>query len=683
MKRLAPALLLALALSLSAACQTGPQPFRVVWIADTHLGFKQSNDAFQAFLKDVASLPFKPDLLINAGDVTEIGDLKLYQTYLDGIKSLGIPAYAVMGNHDTRWVDVGKRQFPQIIGPRYFSVDIQGIHWMFLDSTLERQPYGHVDFRELSWISRNLKHVPADEPVLTFSHHPFRWRGTDVDDGLDVLNLYDGHDVPAFFNGHGHKIESVLFRDTPFVEDDALFHGDYVIMEKDGDTLNLFVKKIGDPVMKPWLSLNLHAAPFGGEIVSPRNGTAVAGTFPVSVALSQADQAAGGAAILRLVLDRDAQVPLTAQGNVLAGSASVSTPGWHTLDLYRSGETLPEDETLFFYPGDIFSRRIGEVYAGLATDGNQVYAGTLAGNLFALGPYGKIAWKRHLDGAIMAAPAAASGMVYAGTDGGTLHALRAADGTEVWSVSKASPFTSPPIVADGEVIVGSGDHNLYAFDAATGAEKWAAPLGNFIEAPAAAAGGKIFVGAWDKTFYALSGDTGGVLWKDAVGKSIYFSPAVAAPLLLGDQIYVAAKDYLLHDFDQNTGDEKWSEKVTGGISSPVFAGGAVIVPEVGGGLAAFDPETGRRLWIKKFHAAFFNASPVAYGDDLFLLGVEGELFRYDLKTGTTTESLRVSRGFNFSTPVIFGGRIWIGSLDGRIYAVPLNPAPVSPTPAAP
>jgi outer membrane protein assembly factor BamB len=643
----------------------------VVWISDTHLGFKASNEAFQNFLKDVATLPFKPDWLINTGDIAELGDLASDKAYLSGIHSLGIPAFATMGNHDTRWCSVGKKRFKAFIGQRYFSKDFGGIHWIFLDSTLERQAYGHIDFREMHWLKQDLKHVSPHEPIFTFSHHPFKWRGVDVDDGLDLLNLYDGHEAPAFFNGHGHKLEIILFRNTPFIENDALFHGNYVIFKiADGD-VQLFIKEIGDSKLQPWFSFSLHPPLFSSFFLLPKPDAVVGKTFQVVL------KSAFG--LGKLLLDHKKDIPLQADEKMLKASISLDEAGWHTLDYFLPGQTLPTDEEQVFFPGEkseglpkISRVPLGEIYAGLQTNGKLLFGGTLGGTFFAVNKQGSIQWEKKLDGAVMSTPAFANEKVFVGTNGGSLYAFQASNGKKIWEVHKRSPFTNPPLIFHHTVYLDCGNKKFYAFDEATGKEKWSVPLGDFAEDPAVGEDGKVFIGTWNHTFYALDAQSGKVLWKINIGKSIYYSPSITTPLLVDGNLYIAGKDYKLHALDPKTGKEKWSVKVLGGISSPLFVYGKILVPQVGGIVKAFDPSDGKKLWEHAFRAQFFNASPIAVKKIVFLPAVNGMLFIFDVKSKKLLQSVRISRGFVFSTPVFLGGKIWIGSLDGFLYSFPLK-----------
>ncbi len=640
-------------------------PLWVVLIADSHLGFKKSNEAFQAFLKDVSTLPFKPRIVINNGDVTEIGDPQLFELYKKGIDPIFEESYSVIGNHDTRWSPEGKKAFARSIDPRYYSKDFRGIHWMFLDSTLEHQTQGHVDRKEIRWIQSDLKDVPRDTPILVFSHHPFQWRGMSVDDGTDVVSLFQGYNVPAFFNGHGHKLERIQFRGIPFIENDALYHGNYLLFKKSGDRVELFEKAIGQPVLQSWFEFALHPKPSTSRILSPKLNARVKNIFHVRYAL-------GNALAPSLQVDHESPISLPKKAGTGEVSVKLGQAGWHLLRLYSSSESPPEDQTWVFSPDKIKAIPLGEIYAGLASDGKDVFLGTLDGNVFALGKTGEIRWKRSLDGNVLAAPCADHDKVFVGTKGGSLYALGSKSGNTLWKFKRDFPFAAPPYVFGKTLFVGNGDKNFYAIDTETGKEKWETALGNFTEMQAVADQGKVFVGAWDHTFYALDAEDGHVIWKKNIGKAIYYSPALARPLVADGVVHVIGKDHHAYAFDEKTGEEKWTLEIADGFASPLLLSNEILFPSESGHLVAVDRDKGEISWQKKLDTAFYSASPIAQGEAILLVGVDGRFFILDGKTHETRVALRVSRGFNFSTPVIVGGKIWIGSLDGYLYAIPLH-----------
>jgi len=72
-------------------------------------------------------------------------------------------------------------------------------------------------------------------------------------------------------------------------------------------------------------------------------------------------------------------------------------------------------------------------------------------------------WTFTTGGIVSAAPAVANGVVYVGSQDGTIYALLADSGAELWSFPTGGPILSSPAVVNGVVYVGSNDSNVYAF----------------------------------------------------------------------------------------------------------------------------------------------------------------------------------------------------------------------------
>ena len=82
----------------------------------------------------------------------------------------------------------GRAMYHHYAGPDYYSFNRGGVH--FIGAELRRHQrhvakyYGHVDSLQLAWLARDLAHVSAETPVVTFNHIPL----------LSALNEFDGFD---------------------------------------------------------------------------------------------------------------------------------------------------------------------------------------------------------------------------------------------------------------------------------------------------------------------------------------------------------------------------------------------------------------------------------------------------------------------------------------------------------
>jgi hypothetical protein len=97
-----------------------------------------------------------------------------------------MPVWVVPGNHEIFGIErhrsgvpeehplYGKKMFERYLGPRYYSFQYGGVHFVALDTAdvNDRWYYGHVDRTQLEWLKQDLAHVPAEIPIVTFNHIP-------------------------------------------------------------------------------------------------------------------------------------------------------------------------------------------------------------------------------------------------------------------------------------------------------------------------------------------------------------------------------------------------------------------------------------------------------------------------------------------------------------------------------
>jgi outer membrane protein assembly factor BamB len=118
---------------------------------------------------------------------------------------------------------------------------------------------------------------------------------------------------------------------------------------------------------------------------------------------------------------------------------------------------------------------------------------------------------------IHATPALAKGRLFVSTGAGTLHALDARSGAEVWRwitggdgalftpyVRQGGVTLASPVVAGDYVYVGAANGYLYALDTATGTCVWQHNLKVPLAAPPAISGNGLWIGGCDGFVYAFS-----------------------------------------------------------------------------------------------------------------------------------------------------------------------------------
>ena len=264
----------AAATALPSLAQQPAQPaikagsLRLIFFTDTHTQPElRANEGTALALQKIRSL--KPDLCIQGGDhVMDIAavprdrSLMLLDLYGKTEHALdGIPIQHVIGNHDVfgRSPDshvepsdplYGKKAFEQRFQTKtYRSFDRSGYHFILLDSiqiTDQRDFTALIDPEQLAWLGQDLAATPAGTPILVASHVPLvsaapqysppsdkaaqaaayeaatGLHGFLLGNARQVIDLFEGHNVIAVFQGHTHINETVYWRNTPYITSGAV-----------------------------------------------------------------------------------------------------------------------------------------------------------------------------------------------------------------------------------------------------------------------------------------------------------------------------------------------------------------------------------------------------------------------------------------------------------------------------
>jgi outer membrane protein assembly factor BamB len=149
----------------------------------------------------------------------------------------------------------------------------------------------------------------------------------------------------------------------------------------------------------------------------------------------------------------------------------------------------------------------GQVGATVAVIGDQLYVGTMSGQVLAINwKKGEIVWQFQVEGRqqpFYASVAATETLVIACSRDKHVYAIDRKTGHEVWNFATKNRVESSPVVVGERLYVGSLDGNLYVLDLAKGTELQRIRLGSQITASAAVAGNCLVIGTSDGTVYCL------------------------------------------------------------------------------------------------------------------------------------------------------------------------------------
>ena len=158
---------------------------------------------------------------------------------------------------------------------------------------------------------------------------------------------------------------------------------------------------------------------------------------------------------------------------------------------------------------------------------------------------GEIRWRIPTDGIVSGAPAITGDTVAIGTDTGTVYTVKLETGQLLWRKSMTGGVIASPAIGGGVVYFTSESGKTSAFDLSTGDVRWTAEIGG--PQPPAASDKLVVIASTDGGIHAVDTTTGAAAWLYPSGK-----PRLAAPVLVGNTIYVGAGNTMLA-LDASTG----------------------------------------------------------------------------------------------------------------------------------
>jgi outer membrane protein assembly factor BamB len=320
----------------------------------------------------------------------------------------------------------------------------------------------------------------------------------------------------------------------------------------------------------------------------------------------------------------------------------------------------------------------GSLSASAVVNG-VVYFGSDDGSVYALNANtGATLWSYATAGQVDSSPAVVNGVVYIGSNDHNIYALNASTGVKQWSFAAGNVVISSPAVANGVVYIGSDDHNMYALNASTGTKLWSYATGSFVESSPAVVNGVVYFGSHDGNIYALNANTGAKLWSYTTGGPIFPSPVVANGV-----VYITGNAntingaYNVYALNASTGVLLWSYANDAGDSSPAVANGMVYIGSADGYVHALNASTGAQVWRYNPDAEVYTPPAVANGV-VYVGSLNGTVYALNASTGAKLWNYTAPAGYYISAPTIVNGVLYIrvgSSLTGtgNAYAFALGP----------
>ncbi|MGC3936431.1 PQQ-binding-like beta-propeller repeat protein [Roseobacter sp. EG26] len=353
-------------------------------------------------------------------------------------------------------------------------------------------------------------------------------------------------------------------------------------------------------------------------------------------------------------------------------------------------------------PQQIWSVGIGSgdsrrqrITADPVVGGGLIYTLDAASQVAAVSTSGAIAWKADLkplrDGAEAATGgglAYKDGILFASLGYGSIAALDAKTGTEIWRQRLDGVGVSTPTAFDELVYVTSGDDTGWALRASDGRIEWqlaASPDGHNVlgsPAPAVADGLTIF-GFGSGEVQAVFRRGGLRRWDASAlgqrfGRSLgAVGDVTGAPVVSGNSVYVGNQSGRIVALNLESGGRIWTAP-EGAVGPVMPAGDSVFVVNDLGELVRLDASSGARIWgvqlpnfvknrPKRRAEIIAHHGPILAGGRIYVASNDGALRSFDPVSGALLGSVDIAQGAT-TAPVVAGGVLYVVSTGGKLHA---------------
>ncbi len=254
-------------------------------------------------------------------------------------------------------------------------------------------------------------------------------------------------------------------------------------------------------------------------------------------------------------------------------------------------------------------------------------------------PEATISWQFQTGGPVWSGIEYHEGRVYFGSDDGSLYALDALTGEQIWQFDIGSTLRARPVIAGEHLLAQADNGYLYRLDLHGGSLEWQAQLQDSPQPRLS------------------SGDPG-------FNYDYYASAAVVAD----QHIYIGSADGRLQAVNLQDGSNIWSFTTQGPITTtPAITTDQVIIGSHDGNVYALDPATGRLLW-QYDTGAPVTSSPAVYQEMVITGSRSYDIIALNLANGTPVWNSYYWFSWVESSPVVSDDIAYIGSSDAQLIS---------------
>jgi outer membrane protein assembly factor BamB len=280
----------------------------------------------------------------------------------------------------------------------------------------------------------------------------------------------------------------------------------------------------------------------------------------------------------------------------------------------------------------------------------------------------------------------ANDIVYVTSGFDTLHALNAADGSELWVSHLPAPARSAPTIISSRAFVVTADSRLLAISTDNGQILWeyqaVSEMTGLTGTASPAADSDIVVPVFSSgEIYALRIENGSVAWSDNLSPVRRYSgmddlvEIRGLPVIAREVVIAISFGGRMAAIDTRSGERVWSRSI-GGSQTPWISGDYVYVITSDSELVALSRLSGQVVWVNAL-PAYENSKdredpiiwrgPIMASDNLIIAGSDGQLRHYNPKTGQEIGKWDARESLALP-PIVAGGVIYLTTNSGKVLA---------------
>jgi outer membrane protein assembly factor BamB len=280
-----------------------------------------------------------------------------------------------------------------------------------------------------------------------------------------------------------------------------------------------------------------------------------------------------------------------------------------------------------------------------------------------------------------------NGRLYATTGWGTVVALDAKTGDELWSIRTIVPIHSAPVVSDNRLYIITQENQAQALDINDGRVLWehrgtVESAGILSSASVGVIGDTVIVPYSSGELFALRAQNGTPAWTDTLSRTgnitalTVINDIAGRPVIDRNMVFAVSHSGTMAAINLRSGSRAWTRNIAG-IQTPLVVGDFVYIVSTEGQVVCMNRTDGRVRWTSQLDAfgdpedredPIVWSGPVMISNLLVLLASDGRAQLLSPFNGQKLGETELPDG-TFIAPVIANGMMYVLTNEAELVAL--------------